>query len=549
MTATDMDRLDLAIAFIQGQISQLQRRMRQLQTSRNALAPLCRLPAEVMVNIAEFAIACDWKTRQIYPDRDEVWSWRDGRTRVSSICSQVRSVVLSAQRLWAYVDLSQSSEWNHICVERARMVPLDVFYEEEGEETREYRIDPTRRLGQRAKEELSLGQSLQAILPQAERVELHVSGLYTIAPRLETMLCHPSLPRLRSLEYVVASGEPADDYFHDPGQFLRGAPLLTQLVLGGLGMPVSTLCLPSLIRLELWEVSITESPATMIAFLDRSPALQHLHLQINYDRNYHDNSDNSGNGEVLCDITRPTRLSSLRTLYIHTALSFTMAHLTALPTPSEELCVRMIGRSHQGQQTNKALHEEVFSYLWPMFCVELPGPIAMMGDVSVLGRPVKIEIDHPGINIGRISYSYYDKPIGMYSILNRVHSIQLDLREREGLDLFELLKQFRPDRWNPLSDLLSVHHIIFNTNAHCGGLPSHQSLIMWLQARVFAGRRLRLLDFRGAQASSKPSWSCRQQEDEETKMARLLLLAGEMAAAGLVDEVLVEGKPTIASWP
>jgi hypothetical protein len=89
-----------------------------------------------MVNIAEFAIAYDRETRQIYPDCDEVWSWRDGRTRVSSICSQIRSVVLSAQRLWAYVDLSQSSEWNELCMERARMVPFAVFYEEAGEEMR-----------------------------------------------------------------------------------------------------------------------------------------------------------------------------------------------------------------------------------------------------------------------------------------------------------------------------------------------------------------------------------------------------------------------------
>jgi hypothetical protein len=544
MTATDMDRLDLAIAFIEGQISQLQRRMRQLQTSRNALAPLCRLPAEIMVNIAEFAIACDWETREIYPDHDEVWSWRDGRARVSSICSQVRSVILSAQHLWAYVDLSQSSEWNNICVERARMVPLVVFYEEEGEEMREYRIDPTRRR-QRAKEEPSLGQSLQAILPQAERVELHVVGPYTIAPRLETMLCHPSLPRLRSLEYVVDSGEPADEYFHDPAQFLRGAPLLTQLELGGLGMSVSTLRLPSLVRLELQNVSITESPATMIAFLDRSPALQHLHLHVGYD-----DSDDSDDSEVLCNITQPSRLSSLRTLFIKTALPFIMAHLTALPTPSEELCVHMITGSCWGQQTNKALHEEVFSHLWPMFCVEWPGPIAMMGDVSrvTLRGPVRINIDHPGVDIGRINYRYYDTSIDMYSVLNCVHSIQVDLG-KGGSGLFGPLAQLRPDRWNPLNDLLSVDHIIFNTEAHRGSLPSHQSLIMWLKARVFAGHRLRLLDFRVVQASSQPLWSYRQQEDEETKMARLLLLAGEVAAAGLVDEVLVEGKPIVASWP
>jgi hypothetical protein len=350
----------------------------------------------------------------------------------------------------------------------------------------------------------------------------------------------------------VASGEPADEYFHDPAQFLRGAPLLTQLVLGGLGMPVSTLCLPSLIRLELREVSITESPATMIAFLDRSPALQHLHLHIDYDRNFfNENSDDSDDSEVLCDITQPTRLSSLRTLYIETALSFTMAHLTALPTPSEELSVRMIKRPHRRPQNNKALHEEVFSHLWPMFCVERSGPIAMMGDVSQLAlrNPVRIEIVHRGVDIGRISYSYYDTSIGLYSILNRVHSTQMDLRERGGLGLFEFLAhKFRLDRWNPLGDLVSIDHIIFNTNAHRGSLPSHQSLIMWLQGRVFAGPRLRVLDFRGAQASSQPSWSHRQQEDEETKMERLALLAGEVAAAGLADEVLVEGRTTVASW-
>jgi hypothetical protein len=147
-----------------------------------------------MVNIAEFAIAYDRETRQIYPDRDEVWSWQDGRTRVCSICPQIRSVVLSAQRLWAYVDLSQSSEWNELCMERTRMVPFAVFYDAEGEEMRGDRS------GRRwwDKKGPSLGQSLQVILPQAERVELHVSGPYTIDPHLEMMLCHPSLPRLRS---------------------------------------------------------------------------------------------------------------------------------------------------------------------------------------------------------------------------------------------------------------------------------------------------------------------------------------------------------------
>jgi hypothetical protein len=82
---------------------------RQLRERQNSLAPLCRLPVEIVVEI--FRLIGD--PRRIF----ELHAIRH-------TCRALNSISLSTPQLWSYVNLEWHPEWVAVCCQRAHPVPL-----------------------------------------------------------------------------------------------------------------------------------------------------------------------------------------------------------------------------------------------------------------------------------------------------------------------------------------------------------------------------------------------------------------------------------------
>jgi hypothetical protein len=111
------------------------------RTEHNALTPICRLPADLLILILRTYILAQ-KTRTIQAadndDTDETWStsWNYYRDpsghdtqmspygprssywlHLTQICSHIRNIALAAPTLWQHIDLD-ATRWAHICLER-----------------------------------------------------------------------------------------------------------------------------------------------------------------------------------------------------------------------------------------------------------------------------------------------------------------------------------------------------------------------------------------------------------------------------------------------
>jgi hypothetical protein len=109
-----MEDIDRRIAVLEGQII-------ELKAQRNALTPVCRLPAETLAHILSYVQHGGHDHDPLRPWRTYSCTW----ARTMCVCRRFRTVALDTPRLWAYVDVSldgtpHSQAWAALVEQRSK---------------------------------------------------------------------------------------------------------------------------------------------------------------------------------------------------------------------------------------------------------------------------------------------------------------------------------------------------------------------------------------------------------------------------------------------
>jgi hypothetical protein len=509
----DIDRLDREIALVQEEVDKLQAHLRQLRARRNAHAPLCRLPPEILTHVMDIlGVYASKAFRALaFPDRCsyEEGSGVAGWTHLMGTCTRMRYIILNTPGLWTDVDLNRSYDWLQLCIQNSRSLPLTVCYDEYLLPSSECECTKDNTVWEEGLPKW-LNETINEALPRASSANILLHSYNNVAPYIEDTLCQTALPHLRSLTYVVDDNrENPHSWLDESCGFLIGASRLTHLTLAGMKIPVEGLCLPALIRLEWRDVVITGSPGYFASFMSQSKLLQNLHLGFRY--------EDATNHTSLPPITLPY----MRTLHVETPLSLTLAHLRAFSLPSEQLHVNA---KQDASHDTAILGAELFSYMWHVLDTGRSEPVVKM--TRATNRDcVFLEIEHPGTEIPAIIYHASCPSPDVTTVMNRVQSIHL---MDEGFSqLFDLAAK------DPLVILSTVQSVV--VSRACTRFPN-QGLRMWLQSRADANHRLRVLNICGCKRSLMYCAGGRWEKQVVRAMAK------EIHDGGLADEVLVEGE-------
>jgi hypothetical protein len=510
----DLDRLDHEIALVQEEVDKLQAHLRQLRARRNAHAPLCRLPPEILAHVMDIlGVYASKAFRALaFPDRCsyEEGSGVAGWTHLMGTCIRMRSIVLNTPGLWTDVDLNRSYEWLQMCIRNSHSLPLTLCYDEYLLPSPECECTKDNDTVWGGGLPRWLNKNIDEALPRASSANILLQSHHDVASYIENALCKTSLPYLRSLTCVVDDNRenPRSSLYEWCG-FLSGASRLTHLTLAGMKIPVEGLCLPALVHLEWRGVVIIGSPWFFACFISQSTLLQNIHLDLRYE------------DETYRASLPRIALPYIRTLHVETPLYLTLAHLRAFSLPSEQLHVNV---KQDASHDTAILGAELFSYMWHMLDTGRSEPI-----VKITRTPYRdcmlLEIDHPGTEIPAIIY-YAPCPLpDVTTIMNRVQSIHV---MDEGFpQVFDLAAK------DPLATLSAVQSVVVSWA--CTRFPN-QGLRMWLQSRADANHRLRVLNICGCKRSLMYCAGGRWERQVLRAMAK------EIHDGGLADEVLVEGE-------
>jgi hypothetical protein len=511
-----LDRLDQEIALVQEEVHKLQAHLRQLRARRNAHAPLCRLPSEILTHVMDIlGVYASKAFRALaFPDRCsyEEGSGVAGWTHLMGTCTRMRSIVLNTPGLWTDVDLNRSYDWLQLCIRNSRSLPLTVCYDEYLLPSSECECTKDNTVWEGWGLPKCLNETINEALPRASSANILLRSYNDVAPYIEDALCQTSLPCLRSLTYVVDDNrEIPRSCLDESCGFLIGASRLTHFTLAGTKFSVEGLYLPALVHLEWRDVVIMGSPGSFASFISQSKLLQNLHLDFRY--------EDAPNRASLPPITLPY----MRTLHVETPLSLTLEHLRAFSLPSEQLHVNA---KPDASPDTAILGAELFSYMWHMLDTGRSEPIVKITRAPHrLGGGMILEVDHPGAEVPAIIY-YAPCPLpDVATVINGVQSIHV---MDEGFpQVFDLAAK------DPLATLSAVQNVVVSWA--CTRLPN-QGLRMWLQSRADANHRLRVLNICGCKRSLMSCPGGRWERQAVRAMAK------EIHDGGLADEVLVEGE-------
>jgi hypothetical protein len=502
---------------LQNQILDLQAQERQLFTRRNALAPLCNLPTEVLLDILDLL-----SPRTQTNHGDKLWR-RYGRGRVGwasvmGVCTRMRSLVLNTPRLWADVNLNRNVEWTRLCLERSMSSHLQVSFDEE--DALHWSEYEDKQPSIPEDQVLHLGHSFETSFPRASVINLNIELTDQLFHTVCDVLRAPSLPYLRSLTYTTNCDFFIDEELLSDGAIpvLRGATALTHLVLTTIQFLSPELSLPSLVHFELETHAGAYSQAAFFNFLRHSPLLKHLCLDVRY-------PCHSLNRPA--DVV-PIHLPCLLTLDLTMDMSYLMSHLNALPAPKDKPCVYVEGfmfTSNHAAHDATALLKEVFIYMWAMLDVTQKTPVVEITNAYAQEHS-SLELTHPGTRIHTVAFNCAGSLSVLRPVLDPVRSIRV-------------IGLCSPGIWDwaardPLHNLASVESAEVS---HMCDKRLQASLCAWLLARTGVNRRIRVLDLRGCGRPRQTD--CVSGETEKEVLQRM---APELMDAGLAETVLVEGR-------
>jgi hypothetical protein len=169
---------------LDAQISALETQLMVLKHERNALVPICRLPAELLARVFLHLQA---------PIREQPWLWlvfNHEWAIATAACRHFREVALGAPELWTWLDSRHSPAYRAVAALRAGDVPLTV-------------VDSKGVAG------TYLSQARAAVIHLARNRELHGVGLLNLnarAPRLETLILEDESPRFTLTPAFLGGG-------------------------------------------------------------------------------------------------------------------------------------------------------------------------------------------------------------------------------------------------------------------------------------------------------------------------------------------------------
>jgi hypothetical protein len=115
-------------------IAKIDRELIPLKSKRNAVSPLYRMPAEILIYIIKLVqlnkcASNGWFSKLDSPHRD--WKrivpeheW----TRILAVSSHIRAVAVAAPELWAYFCSSWPLKWREVYIQRSRNSSLRIAY-------------------------------------------------------------------------------------------------------------------------------------------------------------------------------------------------------------------------------------------------------------------------------------------------------------------------------------------------------------------------------------------------------------------------------------
>ncbi|KAF5342425.1 hypothetical protein D9611_001242 [Ephemerocybe angulata] len=240
-------------------LEELDREAQALKSCNNSIAPINRLPPEVLSNILQFSYVAaqpDEEVRDYYDGPNFTWIW------VTHVCRRWREVALRCSTLWSESLSFTKPEFARAAINRSRDAPLEITYQNKPNES----IDSLR-------EALSQIHRIRSvnIYHNGDFSQLRLKHLFELngwsgtAPILETLRL--STGPVVDMPEVLLKG---------------GAPALKELSIGGVSLkswsyiPLG----PALVHLDLSNAPGTPRPA-WIDFLEalrRMPQLKRLSL-------------------------------------------------------------------------------------------------------------------------------------------------------------------------------------------------------------------------------------------------------------------------------
>jgi hypothetical protein len=265
---------------------------RQLRERQNSLAPLCRLPVEILAGL--FYLIKDHRNMFTV-------------SALRHTCRALNNVSLATPRLWSDVDLQQHPEWCLLCNQRAGPVPLSLTA---------FKTNA-----------LLTGDDLSTLFQRSSRIYWHCHAHPDIVTVVANLL-NSSAPLMRSVSFV------GPWRMLDPCAFS-----LTPKLLGGdcsnlVHLVIDQVALedaPPLPNVETLSISICSTTfSTYRRIIQRAPNVKDITL---------DSNTLEDDPEASDEIT-PIDLPHLVTLSINQARNETLPFLYLLPNPSQRFTIQ-----------------------------------------------------------------------------------------------------------------------------------------------------------------------------------------------------------------
>lgn len=336
-----LESLDCEISSVDEESVQLQTCLRGLHVCRNSLALLFRLPAEVIAHIVDMATCCRYKDAHSY-DGHILKEHRIVMICLMGVCTQLHSIVLNTPHLWANINISRCPEWTDMCTAYAQSSSLTVSLNELElvlpQSTHEhpwYLIEKP--------DKGHICPVLAKLMPYVQYADVRLHFSTNLEEEIDEILSVPALPKLTSLTYIGPG-------IRIPSKFLSSTRKSVHLNFRAGSFDMRSCAFPVLTHVDLRTTEVDGNPETVFHFLEQSPRLEDLHIDIRCFSIFIE--------DLVSVPARPICLPRLRKWHLEVSMPTTMLYLRVLPPPTDKLCIH-ISRHEQGalsvKPTNKHL--------------------------------------------------------------------------------------------------------------------------------------------------------------------------------------------------
>jgi hypothetical protein len=435
----EMLRIEEQVMQLGERHKQLAIEMRSTGTRRNALAPLCRLPTEILDYILlrvvqdanpAFHMSANELLGPNHPPKGA------GPVFVFQTCTHLRAHALSSPYAWTYVDINHRPSWIRLCQQRAGTHPLSVSC---------YSHWPLVRADAYA----LLKRAQDVYIKRAGDDDLHRHFHSAASPGSHERSLILLKPHVDRQDYIrpFSCNKPSS---------------LTKLVLRGVNFPLSNLELPNLIELGLQQVHFPAGQ-NILQVVQTAGSLKHLFLD-----NLH--------WDPTPLVVETLQLSDLTSLYVRGPGTLVQQLLRALPDPSSKLEIHVMATQEDNTSSadSTLLQREILQR-------------AMGKQATPLHLHHTEDSMHvllcSRMNGCEIEYSNRCKSIlGLRALLHNVQSLNV-----HGTAVTHLFQFVMPA---PSAEFHSLKDIRLDT-AHLNAADC----LVWLRARAAARQRVSRLEF------------------------------------------------------